>query len=53
MDKIDPSIKKQAQFMDRFLGGPSEKRIVNISFIIYLYVFYSLLFFIQFLFIGI
>lgn len=32
MDKIDPSVKKQAEFMKKFLGENKEKEIVIIIY---------------------
>jgi hypothetical protein len=34
LDKIDPSIQKQAEFMKKFLTKDDNKKIVNINYIL-------------------
>ena len=32
LDKIDPSIKKQAEFMNKFLSQDTDEKIVNMQY---------------------
>jgi len=42
IDKIDPSIKKQAEFMDKFLNkNNNDEKIVNIQIVFYILFFFQ------------